>query len=366
MININHFLYDFMLKNMVLFFVVFVLLLNYPLQKVILPKYYGKVISRLKQNPDKKFFDDIKIILCIYALVQLLHSVYSKIQGILIPQFTQYSLKKIFILILKSKELDFDNLNIGEILAKMIKLPHLITRYIDVLKTVVFSQISIFLTCCFHYYSISTKMLLTFVFLSIGVLILQFIKYKSTMNLEISRQNNHDKIYKYFQDILNNLITVSICKGENEEKRNIEKVFKPYIDIYNKLLNYNFIMRTVFCFFNIISFVLLNYVLYSEFKNKNIDREKYLSSFIVTYSILQLFSDSSYSVRLVTDMRSQVKDLENYFNKNILNNKKSEEKLKFVNGDIVFKNVSYGYDKSKLNLKNINLIYFYHIHNLHF
>tara|TARA_Y100000389_G_scaffold204619_1_gene258396 strand:- start:7759 stop:9429 length:1671 start_codon:yes stop_codon:yes gene_type:complete len=357
MININNYLYEFMLENKILFLICFVLLFNYPLQRLFLPKYYGKVISSLKKNPDKNFFDNTKILIFIYAATQIFHTIYSKVQGYLIPEFTQYSLKRIFITILKNKELDFENLNIGEILAKIIKIPHLITQYIDVLKTVIFSQLILYLSCCFHYYNISLKMVLTFIFLLVIVFVLQIIKYKSTMELEVSRQDSHDKIYKYFQDVLNNLITISICKGEKHETKVIQKIFFPYIEVYNKLLNYNFIMRTIFCVFNIFSFVLLNYVLYSEFYSKKINRETYLSSFIVTYSILQLFSDSSYAVRLITDIISQVKDLEYYFNKILLKENKllNDENSRYVNGDIVFKNVSYGYEENKLILKNINL-----------
>ena len=71
-------------------------------------------------------------------------------------------------------------------------------------------------------------------------------------------------------------------------------------------------MRLIFGLFNIFSFVLLNYFIYIEYTNKNINKTQFISTFIVTYSILALFNESNYSIRAVVDMFSQVKEMELY------------------------------------------------------
>lgn len=358
-LNINEYFYDYLIENKVVFFSCALLLFTYPLQKVVLPKYYGKVISNLGDSSKKTFIENAKMLLIVYASIQFLHSIYQKIQGALVPRFTEFALKRIFSSLLKNDNEDFENMKVGEILAKITKLPHLIYRYLDILKSVVFSQLIVLGACIFHYYNVSLQLLMAFILVVFGVLSLQFITFKTTMTLETRREEEQDKIYQHFQDVLNNMISVIICKGERYEKDKLTTIFSSFTKIFNKVLNVNFIMRVIFSLFNIFAFCLLNYILYKEYSLKTITKENFVSSFIITYSVLQLFNDGAYSVRLFVDMSSQIKDMEDFFNYKIFKSSAlKDESKKFVNGDIVFENVDYKYKKDGEEhhaLKNVNL-----------
>lgn len=359
-LDINLYFYEYLLQNKFTFFLCSLLLLTYPLQKVVLPKYYGKVISNLQESSNKKFVESAKMLLIIYASIQLLYSIYQKIQGALVPKFSEFSMKKIFSSLLKNDNEDFENMKVGEILAKISKLPNLIYRYLDILKSVVFSQLIVLASCIFHYYHISSRILLAFILVVFGVLLLQFVTYKTTMGVEMQREREQDKIYQHLQDVLNNLISVIVCKNEEYEKDKLSTIFVSFTKTFNKVLNINFIMRVIFSFFNIFSFCLLNYILYEEYSNKNITKEHFISSFIITYSVLQLFNDSAHSVRMLVDMTSQITDMEHFFNNQIFQKKhSSHEKRRFVNGDIVFKDVIHKYSKDggeHVALKKVNMV----------
>jgi ABC-type multidrug transport system fused ATPase/permease subunit len=366
-VDINQYFIDYLWENKILFLCFIVLLGTYPLQKVIMPKYYGTVISSLNgKNTGNSFVNAAKSLLYLYAFIQLLFALLHMVQGKIIPKFSEFAAQRIFSNLLNNKHLNFENIEIGEILAKMIKLPNIIYKYLDLLRTVVFSQVIVLIVSMVHYYNVSFTAFLYFTALVIGIMILQFITYSLTMNIEIQREKEKDNIYQHLQDILNNLISVIICKHENYEKNYLHEKFIPFIKVFNKSLSMNFIMRLVFALFNIISFILLNFIIYKEYINKNINKEDFISSFIVTYSILSLFTDANYSIRLVVDMYSQVKDMENYFNKasDIDNNiaTKNSEKKKFSKGTISFQNISYKYEENSdfdqkyvYALKNINL-----------
>ena len=249
-LDINLYFYEYLLQNKFTFFVCSLLLLTYPLQKVVLPKYYGKVISNLQDGSNKKFVESAKMLLIIYASIQFLHSIYQKIQGALVPKFSEFSMKKIFSSLLKNDNEDFENMKVGEILAKISKLPNLIYRYLDILKSVVFSQLIVLASCIFHYYHISSRILLAFILVVFGVLLLQFVTYKTTMGVEMQREREQDKIYQHLQDVLNNLISVIVCKNEEYEKDKLSTIFVSFTKTFNKVLNINFIMRVIFSFFN--------------------------------------------------------------------------------------------------------------------
>ena len=354
-LNINKYFYDYLLENKPTFIICTLLLFTYPLQRVVLPKYYGKVISSLQNNSNKELIHNSKMLLLVYSLVQVFHSIYQKIQGSLVPTFSEFSLRRIFTSILNNENDDYENIKVGEILAKLTKIPNIVYRYLDILKGVVFSQLIVLITCIFHYYHVSLITCLVFMFIVVGVVVLQFITYKLTMDLEMKREYEQDRIYHHFQDVLNNLISILICKTEDTEQTRMANLFKPFTEVFNKVLTMNFIMRTIFAFFNIFAFILLNYILYKEFKNKHITKESFISSFIVTYSVLQLFSDSAYSVRLLVDTKSQIRDMEDFFNYRVFSrdvHDTNTETSGFVHGDIVFKNLSYKYKETGENVEN--------------
>jgi ABC-type multidrug transport system fused ATPase/permease subunit len=356
-LNINKYFYDYLLENKSTFVVCTLLLFTYPLQRVVLPKYYGKVISSLQNSPNKDFIEDSKMLLLVYSAVQLFHAIYQKVQGSLVPSFSEFSLRRIFTSIIKNDNDDYENIQVGEILAKLTKIPNIVYRYLDILKTIVFSQLIVFATCLFHYYQISINAFLAFLFIVLGVGMLQIITYKSTMNLEMEREYEQDRIYHYFQDVLNNLISILICKTEDDEEKLLSKLFKPFTDIFNKVLNMNFIMRTIFAIFNVCAFIVINLIIYKDFKTKKITKEAFISTFIVTYSVLQMFSESAYSVRLVVDTKSQIRDMEKFFNERVFSKDHTgpcSESKTFVHGDIAFNDVSYKYNTNNGDYEDTN------------
>ncbi len=359
-VNINDYLLEYINMNKLTFFLCFILLFTYPLQKIGLPKYYGKVISNISDAKIKKneFFNLLIFLLLIYSSIQILFASLQKVQGMLVPKFSEYCIQKIFDNLINNTNLDYDNIEIGAIIAKITKLPWLIYKYLELLRTFIFSQIVTMSICIYHYSTISLDVCVCFIFLLIGICMLQYISFKLTLKVDMEGERTKDYIYSHFQDILNNFISIIICRNDKGEKLILHDKFKPFVNLFNKALNMNFIIRIVFGLFNIISFILLNYLIYKEYSKNNISKETFVSSFIITYSILSLFNESFWAVRNVVDTYSQVKDMELFFNKNSKeDDEENDTKLrkKFKNGNIKFKNLNFKYKENQNILKDLNV-----------
>ena len=364
-VDINYYLIEYIKQNKILFLFYVLLLFIYPLHKVILPKYYGKVISNLNQSKNQKFMENVKYLLYIFITYNVLIAVLNKVQGSFIPGFSEYAIQHIFSTLLQNKKLNYENLEVGEILAKIIKVPNIIYKYLDLLRTLIFSQLFITAGTLWYYSTISSRMLYIYTGLSLGLILLQIITYYATMDIEIQREKEKDNIYQHFQDLLNNLISVVVCKQENYEKEYLHEKFKPFVKVFYKSLNINFIYRVIYAVYTVIAFIILNSYLYFDYESKVITKEQFISSFIVTYSILHLFTDANSSIRQVVDMYSQVKDMENYFNEKTKLDQEMRihtEDKSFSHGIIEFQNVSYKYEenaefkgKYAYALKNINV-----------
>ena len=127
-VDINYYLIEYIKQNKILFLFYVLLLFIYPLHKVILPKYYGKVISNLNQNKNQKFMENVKYLLYIFITYNVLIAVLNKVQGSFIPGFSEYAIQHIFSSLLQNKKLNYENLEVGEILAKIIKVPNIIYK----------------------------------------------------------------------------------------------------------------------------------------------------------------------------------------------------------------------------------------------
>ena len=75
-----------------------------------------------------------------------MYSLIYKVQGYIIPKFSEYSLLEIFSSLLSNKDLDYENLEVGEILAKIIKVPNVIYKYLDLVRSLFFSQLMVILS----------------------------------------------------------------------------------------------------------------------------------------------------------------------------------------------------------------------------
>ena len=361
-VNINRYFMQYMWKHKFLFAFYILLLFVYPIHRIVVPKYYGKVITNLNKN-NKTFMSNIKTLLFFFIVYNIFIALLYKIQGILVPRFSEFSVQKILRNLLNNKTLDYDNLQVGEILAKIIKVPNILYHYLDSLRSLIFSQVFITLGTIYYYSSVSKKVMFSFIGLMIGLLLLQILTYHSTLNIELKQEKEKDSIYQHFQDLLNNLISVIVCKQEDYETNYLKKKFAPFIVIFEKSLNINFIFRIIFALYSVVSFVLLNLMLYKELKSKLISNEVFISSFIVTWSILSIFTEANYSIRSIVDMYSQIKDMEYYFNEKAeteLINSQQKSKKSFQNGNIRFENIYYEYKDNNKNknyyaLKNINL-----------
>ena len=134
-VNINSYFITYVKENPLIFIIYFSLLFVYPIHRILLPKYYGVAIANLKSNFDTKssaeFFKNVSYLLAIYAVVQIMYSLIYKVQGYIVPKFSEYSLLEIFSSLLANKNLDYENLEVGEILAKIIKVPNVLVDYMN-------------------------------------------------------------------------------------------------------------------------------------------------------------------------------------------------------------------------------------------
>ena len=357
-INIHKLLIDFIIDNKIKFLIYLLFtIVEYPVHYIYVPDYYGKVINSFKDNKQSLFIFYIKVLTFLYILEWVSDGVIMLVMYYVVPKFTEYATGTIFEFIIDNYELDFENIPIGEILSKMIRLPGILFDYIDIIKNEVMKYIFVVIGGFMHYYGVSKRMFLLYgLFILINYIYI-FVMYKKFNIYEMKSNKFQDEMYESLIDCLNNLATIySFNQKDYEKDRFYTKTFVDYKKIMIKSRMLFMKGNSLWGVIIICIFISLNYVLYDTYKSKKINSEKLVSTFIITFSIIRVIEMSERSAHSVSRIHSQIKDAENYFNvisKSNTNVYKKPNK-KFKNGDIVFQNIYHKYTTSFV-LDNVSI-----------
>ena len=356
-LNIHELLLTFVSSHKLLFIFYFLnTLILYPLHHILIPDYYGKVINSFKDNNKSLFVYYVKILTFIFAISWIFDGIVLYFQYKIIPSFSEFATGSIFEFIIDNYELDFENIKIGEILSKIIKMPGILYEYLEVFRIDFLKELFVLITAFYHYYTVSNMALFAYTFFVVINYIFIYYIFKLFIKTDLNLNKVHDQVYEYLVDCFNNMVSIYIFnQQENENKLFIKNSFQKYKDFLSESLITYIKANSFWAIVTIALFIVLNYFIYSAYKEKKITTEKLVSSFIITYSIIRLYETSQRSSRKLASVYSQIKDAEIFFTQISDTNKSiKKDEISFRNGDIIASNVYHKYG-DKFVLENVSL-----------
>jgi ABC-type multidrug transport system fused ATPase/permease subunit len=356
-LDIHRLLFSFIGSHKLIFIFYFLnTIILYPIHHIFIPEYYGKVINSFKDNNKSLFTYYVKLLCLIYSVSWIFDGLVLYFQYLIIPSFSEYATGSIFEFIIDNYELDFENIPIGEILSKIIKMPGILYDYLDIFRVDFLKEFVVLITAFYHYYSVSFEALCSYTFFVVINYIFIYFIFKTFINNDLIMNKVHDKMYEYLVDCFNNMVSIYIFNQQEKEKTLFyENSFKKYKDVFSKSLWIYLKANSFWAIITSILFVVMNYVIYSAYKEKKINSEKLVSSFIITFSIIHLYETAQRSSRRLATIFSQIKDTELFFNAiNKTNQSVKKIDSTFRNGDIIVSNVYHKYG-DKFVLENVSL-----------
>lgn len=276
----------FFRENWKLYILYLLTLLSLPLQKVAIPHYYGEIISNLKsKNLDKsKYY--FAILLLLWIVIQTLGIGLSYVDNYIWPKFHAYVRQYFFDVIIDRYNQHFQELKLGEILTKLIKLPWILddisTQVQRFILTNSIVTISSFVYLFMHHYSLGLIYLAC-----VGLILLLSKAYFNTCNKNVKRvEILYDICHEEIEDTLENLLSIYTSKKTDFEKDRVHSINEKTLkqQVHTGLCNRKF--KIYFSIINILLFVSLNYVAYKLFLQKKITVSSLVSIFILNYTIL--------------------------------------------------------------------------------
>ena len=356
-LNIHTLLLSFIGNNAFLFAVYFIFtFLQYPIHDIYIPDYYGKVINSFKDKTSS-FTYFFKLLILLYVLEWVFDGFAQVSLYYIAPSFSEYITGTMFEFIIDNYELDFDNIPVGEILSKIIRIPNILFDYINMVKYDILRYLFVFANGFIHYYGVSTNLSLIYSFIIALNYIFIYVMFKNYNFYEKKSNYYQDHIYELLIDCLNNLTSIYAFNQEEEEKQNFySRTFAKFKKILYAIKGVSLSGNLVWGITMVLSFLVLNYVMYQSYLKKEINAEKTISTFIITFSLIRMLENAEKLAYSYSRIYSQIKDSEDFFNNisDVNRNEMKMDKRTFKNGAIVYSHVYHKY-KDTFVLENINL-----------
>ena len=349
-------LYDlytaFLKDNWKSYLVYLITLISLPLQNVAMPHYYGEVINSLKDENLAKSKYLFTVLLGIWILIQGFSIGISFVDNYIWPKFHAYIRQFFFDLIVNRYNQNYQELKIGTILTKLIKLPWILDDISNQIQRFLLTNciliVSNFVYLFRHHYSLG--------FMYLGCISVVFVMarlYFNTCNANIKKvEHLYDECHEEIEDTLQNLLSIYTARKIPDEKQRIADINeKTRSEQYNAgICNRKF--RIYFSIVNIFLFLALNYVAYKLYPSKKITVASLVSIFILNYTILGSLMGLYESSKDFMALRTHINLIEQFINE-LPECDSSKHKKKIPNAeklDIVFKDITYKPETSDVKI----------------
>tara|TARA_Y100000590_G_C15746615_1_gene1022295 strand:+ start:8470 stop:10287 length:1818 start_codon:yes stop_codon:yes gene_type:complete len=298
---------QFFKNNWKLYIVYSAAFIAIPIRQIMIPHYYGKIIDKLKAGLISDSARLLVVLLFVWIAVQFLSLAKEKVHSIMWPKFNYFAQETIFTKILDSYDNNFEELRVGEVLTKLIKLPWILDNIQDEVGLLFINHILITASNII-YLTYNSKYLGLFYIISVLIYYIVARRFISgCKHYKVESERQYDYSHGYIEDVISNLLTVYSSNRKNQEINNVHNINQKNIKVEINRQYCNLKYKLIFSILNIFVFIGLNGIAMYLFKLKRIKIQNLVSVFILTFSILNtliMYYDSSKSVvAIMGDMK---------------------------------------------------------------
>ena len=210
------------------FFVIIylLLLLVLPIQDIILPHFYGKLIQAINLNG--KMFGIVVTIIVLIVILQVAIFISDYVEMQLYPRLTIFIRKYMLESIVRSSSTNYADIRSGSVMSQIVRMPSYTYHYINQLKAFIIPQFVVMI--CAGIYFAYNDMLLGMTFLAVTFVFIVITCYTpaSCNDISVHRERTVTKIVERMDDILKNLISVLNANRMSKEYKTIDTMNDTY------------------------------------------------------------------------------------------------------------------------------------------
>ncbi len=267
-------------KNLFIMYVVFLLIL--PLQDIGLPHLLGKLTNSIQNKSSLTM--PLTFIILIILILQIAYSIADYIEIKMYPSVQKFVREKIMSHIFMMQKTNYEELKVGEITTKLIKMPVLMYTYMEHWKNLYIPQAIVF-TVAIIYFMVHNWIIGTALFILITSL--AYMIYSSIFICEgVSKKRDkiYNNLYEEVDDVLRNAITILNFNQEEYELERINTYHEDYKVLSERSLNCAMRVRYTF-----LPIILCFLIFFTYFSYKKVIDGKMLPGTFISLFIIMLY-----------------------------------------------------------------------------
>jgi ABC-type multidrug transport system fused ATPase/permease subunit len=198
----------------------------YPVQDIVLPHFYGKIMDSVSKGNNAK--DYLVIVITLLVITQVMSLVGDYHNAKLIPVMETWMRKRILERMLEKYEAENNEIEIGQVIAKMAKLPNTIVQWLDKFKNFILPYILVYFCATVYFYFVDKQICLAFmltVITSVSILVRSPFACSAEST---DRDIQFHEIHKHIDDMLSNLFAIYGGGQQEEELNKLEDIAEGY------------------------------------------------------------------------------------------------------------------------------------------
>jgi len=286
----NEFLWNlyinFILDHKIWYIILLISMLTIPIQKIIIPTYYGDIINQIQKRSMNKAQYTLCIILGFWLLFSCFAIIKSYIIQTLWPRFANYCREELVRVIISKYSNNYESVKSGLIQAKINDIPWVLDSTFNIVQEILFKSLMLILSTIIYLYYLDLRLVGVFL---IGCTLLGIISYyyiTTTVPYVHRTEDAYQDYSEEINEVLSNLINIYT---NNKEEYSIERLYSVASSACQDFLtirNINTIYKVLYYAVSLCLFMGLLIVGLSLYKSDTLSSSQLVGLFVVAYTLL--------------------------------------------------------------------------------
>ena len=278
-------------RALVIIYILFLLLI--PIKNLCLPHMIGKLYENFKnRNMNKHIHATLFIIIILVIIIQISYILSDYIELHLQPKLDFYFKKELMTFIMDSRTSNYEEVQTGQLISMLTKLPNIVFNYIDSIKSV-FIPAFLTLSVISIYFGFFNMILgIIFIVVTISLLYSIFYSLKKCSVFALDRDKQHNMIAGNIDDIMRNMVNIISCDDTDNQFTKLNNMNNLYAKYTRDTLVCSIKPKLIFIPIILVIVIISLYFMWNKYKSKKL----IMGTFITIVIMLFLYMNTVYSV----------------------------------------------------------------------
>lgn len=277
---------SFIQENKVTFAVYMLLLLAIPLRDILMPHMIGKLYNKVKNGESFAFI--ILVISTLIIVIQISYILGDFVETKLHPAMNKFIREKMMAHLFATRTNRYNDLEIGGVISKIIKLPNILYNYVDHIKGMIIPYIITVLFSLIYIAFIDWKLCIPLVVILFIFVLTLSTSFNTCSKSAVLRDENFTMLFADVDDVLRNMITVMSFNKMDAEFERMNKYQKDYSYYTEETLKCSLVSKYIVIPLILLYIVFLCYYCYKQVTSNKMSSGTFVTLLIISFIILNV------------------------------------------------------------------------------